>query len=348
MLMKINQFFKIEDDYGREISRLAKALRTIVKESGTESYKEKESLPVLLQNQGVDMVDIRKVELVLETSNFLRYLDQLSEGISAIDINNIIQSAENSGLTLETLKIIISDLLYGIGITQKIRQENYSEGWEKSSGFSSQSIYLTPYAYKDSLDKVEKNIKEKKKLEASEFSYLNYCCTAGVPRAARILGKLYLQGTYVGKDLKKAKEYLKFAVHTGDAGAMVLLGDYYYEMAKYNEAYELYTSPGALAVNGDRKSRVRDLYDIKKYNKKEVFIWGIITIITEFLILYVCADSVITGKHIVMKVICSILNIGTFAAILWKGKKEMFSDLRGYGLMYGLIAFLYYFVYILI
>lgn len=346
-MAKINQMFKIQkQDENLKVSLLGQVLHQIVMAEGVEVYRDLKKLEELLQQHNIEPASIRRLQLVLETSNFLRYTDQLKNGISAIDINNMIQSSKReSGLTVDTIRRAISDLLYGAGIPQTIKADDYIE--DVNNELINGNIYITPYAYEKELDIIEGRILVKGTLEGEEYSYLNYCSLAGIPRASRILGELYLMGDYVEEDLQKAEEYLRLAASLGDEKSNMLLADYSYEMAKYNEAFELYTRTGE-AINGQRKGRIKNLYDIKQYNKKELVLWGAISIILEILILSACGMPVVTVTHSIMRVLCTLLNIGACIVIFLKAKREKFADFREYGLLYAIIAFLYFFVYILI
>lgn len=342
-MIEIKQIFKnnVHDINGGE-SNLGMALRTIVAEEGMEVYRSTEKLSARLKESDVVETEIRQVEMVLETGSFVRYLDQLADGISSIDINNIIQVSMTAGLSLDTVRKIVSDLLYGIGIPQKINVGSFDEKRE----FAANSIYISPYACRYELNKIEELIKSKTKLTEWQVSYLNYCYQAGVPKAARLLGQMYQQGIDVDENPVKAAEYLKTAVSMGDAEAMVLLGDYFFGEAYYDAAYELYTGPGTYAVNEQRRGRVRLLQKIKKFNAKGIFMWIALAVILEIIMLFLPA-SVITGSHNAVKVICTLLNICSAALVVFTNFKRPFFDLRKYSMAFSGIFFIYAFFYIM-
>ena len=209
-------------------------------------------------------------------------------------------------------------------------------------------IYSIPSACEKELDEIETALNtemEVENLSKEQFSFLNYCAAAGIPRAARILGEMYLQGKGTVEDIGKAGEYLRYAVRAGDIKAMSLLGDYCYEKGYYNEAYKLFTSPGTFAVDSSKRQIVSNLCDIKVFNRKELVAWFAVTAALETLILFLPA-SPITGGHIIAKVICSLLNVGVFGLLTLNWYKQPYSDLRQYGPLYVLTVFIFLFIYI--
>lgn len=339
------QLFKNTGKKQPEVSKLGIALREIVKREGIESYTNTEHLAELLKNYEISEVDIKKVQLVLVSGSFLRYKQQFSEGITAVDINNIIQSTLVSGLSVEVVRTIVSDLLFGVGISQNIHME---VSFDKGHSFLNKDIYIMPSACEKELNEIEKALTAsgENKLSKEQFNLLNYCALAGIPRAARILGEMYLEGIDTVKDIKKAVEYLEYAVQAGDTKAMSFLGDCCYERGYYNEAYEFFTGPGTIAVDSGKRQLINNLCSIKMFNTKAIVLWLGVTILIEILFFFLPA-STITGVHNVAKVICSLLNIGTFGLLTLHWYKKPFSDLRQYGLLYAFIVFVYLFVYII-
>lgn len=340
------QLFKNTGQKQPEESKVGMALRTVVMREGIEAYSNAEHLAEKLSEQGISEIEIKQVQLVLAAGSFLRYKEQFSEGITATDINNIIQTTAVSGLAAETVRKVVSDLLFGVGISQNIHMEVSFDG---GHSFINKDIYSIPSACGGELDDIETVLDTKKEEENSlskeQFDFLNYCAAAGIPRAARILGKMYLEGTGAVKDIGKAGEYLGYAVRAGDTKAMVLLGDYCYENGYYNEAYELFTGPGTFAVDSSKRQTVSNLCSIKEFNRKEMAVWVGITVLIEVLILFLPASAV-TGNHTVAKVICSMLNAGVFGLLLWNWYKHPYSDMRQYGLLYAFVAFIFMLVYI--
>lgn len=345
-MMKKKKIFKqnFSEIKEPETSKLGIALRTIVSQKGTMIYTNIDELSILLEEQKIDSIQIKQVEMVLISGAFSRYLDQISEGISVLDINNIINATMYSGLSLETIKTVVSDLLYGLGISQKVKIRNLPD--IMTTEVPQENTYITPYTCKSELNRIENLIKKGTKLSEEQFSYLNYCYESGIPKAARLLGILYQQGGDLEKDLKKSVEYLNSASRMGDAESRGLLGDYHFREGRLDEAYSLYTMPGALAVNEQRRGIVRILCEIKKFNLKSIIMWFLIAVLMEGGILF--SSSAITGDHILAKIVCTVVNIGTIVSLIWVNRKKPFFDLRIYGVAFSIIFFIYMFVYILV
>ena len=344
-MVTLKQLFKNTGQRQPQETRLGMALRAIVMQEGIEAYSDVERLAERLSAQGVSDIEIRQVQLVLEAGSFMRYKEQFSQGITAVDINNIIQTAEISGLAADTIRKVVSDLLFGVGISQNMHMEiSFDSGYS----FLNKDIYSIPSACGKELDEIETALNtemEVENLSKEQFSFLNYCAAAGIPRAARILGEMYLQGKGTVEDIGKAGEYLRYAVRAGDIKAMSLLGDYCYENGYYNEAYKLFTSPGTFAVDSSKRQIVSNLCDLKVFNRKELVAWFAVTAALETLILFLPA-SPITGGHIIAKVICSLLNAGVFGLLTLNWYKQPYSDLRQYGPLYVLTVFIFLFIYI--
>lgn len=338
------QIFGCRKQTETEGSRLGRVLREIVLREGIESYTNTEHLARLLKNQGIEKIEIRQVELVLESGTFLRYKDQFAQGITAADINNIIQTTAVSGLSAETIRTVVSDLLFGIGISQNIRMEI---GFDSGHSFINKDIYILPTACEKELKKIESAVtdSERNKLSEEQFGLLNYCALAGIPRAARILGEMYLDGTHTVRDIDKAAEYLTYAVRTGDVKSMAFLGKYYYERGYYNEAYELLTGPGTFVADSGKRQLVDHLCDIKIFNMKTLVMWLGLAFLIEVFLLFI-PSSPVTGIQTLMTVICSLLNLGVVGLLLWNRYKRPFSDLRQYGFLFIVVVFIYLFVYI--
>ena len=342
-MVTLKQLFKNTGQRQPQETRLGMALRAIVMQEGIEAYSDVERLAERLSAQGVSDIEIRQVQLVLEAGSFMRYKEQFSQGITAVDINNIVQATGISGLTADTIRKVVSDLLFGVGISQNIHVEI---SFDSGRSFINEDIYCIPLACGKELDEIETALNtEVESLSKEQFSFLNYCAAAGVPRAARILGEMYLQGKGTVEDIGKAGEYLGYAVRAGDIKAMALLGDYCYENGYYNEAYKLFTSPGTFAVDSGKRQVVSNLCDIKAFNRKEFAMWLAVTAVLEILILFLPASTV-TGGHIIAKVICSLLNAGVFGLLTLNWYKQPYSDLRQYGLLYVLTTFIFLFIYI--
>ena len=146
------QLFKNTGQKQPEESRVGMALRTVVMQEGIEAYSNAEDLAEKLSEQGISEIEIKQVQLVLAAGSFLRYKEQFSEGITAADINNIIQTTAVSGLAAETVRKVVSDLLFGVGVSQNIHMEVSFDG---GHSFINKDIYSIPSACEGELDDIE-------------------------------------------------------------------------------------------------------------------------------------------------------------------------------------------------
>lgn len=348
-MTEIKQIFKknavMSEDDKRVLSPLAFALRHAVSEKGTNIYTDKKEFETILKSCGIGEIQLRQVDMILSGSSFIRYLDHMSEGISAVEINNIMKSAMSTGLSLDTIQNVVSDLLYGIGINQTIMIGSFDERRDLSIG---NGVFISPYACRTELDKLEDILKSGEVLTDWQFGYINYCHRAGIPKASRLLGMMFQQGLNVEESQQKAEEYLGFAVSMGDAESMLFMGDCCFEQARYDEAYIYYTSPGTYAVDQNRRKRVQILCNTRSFNIKEKWAYIILAVILEIIILFFMPESEITGNHNIAKVVCSILNAGSAAAAIWYNRCRPFSDLRKFGSVFAAVMFLYAFMYIVV
>lgn len=349
-MTEIKQIFKknavmSEDDAKRVLSPLAFALRNAVLEKGTNIYSDKKELAIILKSYGIGDIQLRQVDMIISGSSFMRYLDHMSEEISAVEINNIMKSAMSTGLSLNTIQNVVSDLLFGIGINQIIMLGSFDDRRDLSIG---NGVFISPYACRTELDKLEDILKGGEVLTDWQFSYINYCHRAGIPKASRLLGMMFQQGLNVDESQQKAEEYLGFAVSMGDAESMLFMGDCCFEQARYDEAYIYYTSPGTYAVDQNRRKRVQILCNTRSFNIKEKWAYIILAVILEIIILFFMPESEITGNHNIEKVVCSILNAGAAAAAILYNRCRPFSDLRKFGLVFAAVMFLYAFMYIVV
>lgn len=346
-MLKIKQLFIKTSQTKKEGSGLGMALQRVVMRCGRECYNDIEYLTEELKKEGISEIEIKQVQLVLMSGSFLRYIKEFENGVTAVDINNIVQTTAVSGLSVETVRKIVEDLLFGLGITQRIRMVISTD---ENQSIRNMNLYIPPSECNEKLCEIEKtflsNKEDSSAISEKSFDFLNYCVAAGVPMAARILGIMYAEGIYVSKNIKSAVEYLSYAVQTGDTEAMAFLGDCYYESGYYKAAYQLYTGFGTFAVDSGKREKIAHLCNIKVFNIKSLFLWIGVTCLIEMLLMFLPA-SPITGVHTALKVICTIFNIGTFITLICEWFRNPYADLRKYSMIYTLIVFIYMFVYIL-
>lgn len=343
-----------------EIRALGNALREIVRENGAKIYGDRQKLGILLQEKQVSSLRISQIELFLEFSSFLKYMDQFSGGITAIDINNILLTARRTGLTDPVNRVIVEILLDGLGIVQTLGREEILAVQEKPLV---KGGYICPSEFESELEEIRERIvraaadgghepvQYSEILSKEQMDFLTTCSRAGVPRAAGILGEMYLksyQESGAKEDESRALELLNLAYSKGNTAAMELLGDYYFQKAQYDEAYATYTGMCSLAVSEERRDNVRLMRKAKEHNRRQNRIWWLLAALLELLVLFVIPDSAITGSHALAKVFFTILNAGTVALCVLRERKLPFRDSRETGVLLAVIFAVFSFSYLVL
>ena len=315
---------------------MAIALKKVVSAEGAAVYQDVPRVAELLAAQGISNSAIKKVELVLCGSSLVRYLDQLSGGLSAIDINNIILTAERAGLSSKAARTTVADIMYSLSVPQLMQDMNEVDlSKEATIG----DIYIPPAAYMSRINSIRNMLSKKESITENEFSELNAFARAGVPEAKTLLGRVYLQGLGVPEDKETALNYLKEASAHGDAEAYALLGDYYYGVNN-KKAFELYSRPGALALDERRWERFRNLHKVRKFNNLQVILLLALAMAME-LFMFVFNKSIFTGGHMVACFVCSAINCLVSAGILVVHFKDPYQDLRNLSLPFLVVFFIF-------
>ena len=320
---------------------VAAALKSIVSSEGAEVYRDIPKVAQMLKERGIKDKEIKQVELTLYGSSFSRYLEQLDSGLSAIDINNIILTAERAGLSPEVARKTVSAILFSLNIAQ-LAQDLTAEKLAENA--ESGAIYIPVSAYKNRLNSFRRMLQKNVELSEDEFSELNAFARAGISEAQTLLGRLYLQGVGVPADKEIAVKYLKEAAAHGDAEAYGLLGDYYYGTDN-KQAFALYSGPGALALNEERWERFRNLYKVKKFNNLQALLLLALAVLIE-VFMFAFHQSVFTGGHMAAGIVCSVINCIAAAGILVVHFKDPYQDLRNLSLPF--LATFFVFAQILI
>ncbi len=306
---------------------VATTLKGIVASKGVEIYRDIPELSEQLKAQGIRDSSIKQVELVLYGSSLTRYLDQLSDGLSAVDVNNIILTAERAGLSAKAARKTVSDILYSLNVPQLAHDLSSVELTEQAMGGT---IYIPPAAYAGRIGKLQTKVKNGQELTKEEFSELDAFALAGIPVAHTLLGQIYLEGLGVPQDESTALEHLKCAASHGDAEAYGLLADYNY--GKDNmKAFQLYSRPGAMALDEERWERFRNLNRVKRHHNIQALLLVALTLFAE-LFMFVFSSSVITGEHMVACIVCSVINFLIAIGSVMVHIKNPYQDLRNLSL----------------
>lgn len=315
---------------------VAATLKRIVAEKGPDVYRNVPQLVDQLQGTNIRDCAIKQVELVLYGSSLVRYLDRLNSGLSAIDINNIVLTAEQAGLSSKAARKTVSDILYSLSVPQLTTDLSAIELAEQTMGGSA---YVPPSVYENQLDKMRRKIRNSQVLTAQEFSDLNLFANAGIPAAYTLLGTVYLQGLGVPEDQDTALEKLKYAASHGDAEAYGMLGDYYFDRDNM-KAFELYTRPGAMALSEDRWERFRRLHKVKRFHRMQaICVTAVALLLALFMLVF--RSSAITGAHTAAWIVCTVLNFVLTIVVWLVHSRNPYQDLRALILPYIVMFFVY-------
>ncbi len=308
-------------------SALAVALKGIVSAEGVDVYSDPSKLAAQLQSKGIEACQIKQVELAVWASAFVRYLDQLSSGLSAIDINNIILSVEEAGLSASVSRNVVSDILFSLNVPQ-IAQEVSLKPGEADPELA--QLYIPPREYSAALEEIKRCVFNGQKLTEKQFSTLNSFLGARIPDAYTVMGMVYYTGLEVTQSDEKALEHWQYAASHGSAEAYGLLGDYYYNRDNM-QAYRLYSRPGALALNEKRWDKFRNLLKTKKFHLKQLVILAALFVLTT-VFMFVFKNSAITGGHTAAAIVCTIINALILAGSVFIHIKDPYQDLRHFSL----------------
>lgn len=314
---------------------MANTLRMLVQEEGRDVYRDSEKLAQYLRGKGIHENSIKQAELVLCGSSLLRYMDQLSNGLSAIDINNILITAMEAGLSNRSARNTVYALLYGLGVPQFLGE--YEDSTSVVEG-NQNGLYVPPSMYVKQLNEISNRISQKNASQI-DFSTLNQYVSAGIPRAYTIMGRAYLVGSGVPADENKAKEYLEYASEHGEAEATSLLADYYFNRNDL-KAYHLYTRPGALALNKDQWAKFAELNTRRMFYNTQMWLMVGVFLLLEVL-MFLFSTSAVTGSHDVARNVCTFINLINLAGIIAIHVKNPYQDLRNFCVPMILSFFVY-------
>ena len=235
-------------------SQLELALRAAVLEKGRDVYKNLTKVSQYLRDRGISGTQIRHVELILTDSELLRYLEQMNAGLTAVECNNILVSAERTGLSDSTIRRTVEALLGAMGVQQVL--EKPTSGSARRG--IQRGLYVPPREYKLPLRDMENKLKSGEELDKEEYSLLDQFVQAGIPMAIRLQGQAYVNFGTTAEVVREGVQQLELAAERGDAEATALLADY---LASRNgrRARKLYTRPGTMALDDVRRENFRQL-----------------------------------------------------------------------------------------
>lgn len=323
-----------------EPEAIAVTLREIVAAEGVDVYRDVEKLSAALKAKDVDPAESKQIELAACGSSLTRYLEQLGNGFTAIDINNILRTTEKAGLSPKAARRTVSNILYSLNVPQSLKEVSLKM---EDKELGEKGIYIPREAYENELKEISDLLAQKKKPSDEQLLFLNQLMEAGVPEAYRLSGKIYLDGGFVPQDSIKAANLLQYAAEHGDAESYGLLGDYFYEHDNDGLAYELYTRPGAMALGESRWKKMRNLEKSKRFIKMQFLMMALLVILME-IFLFLFSSSVLTGGHFLAAILCTVVNGLVLAGVFYVHWKDPYQDLRSFSLPFLITFFIYAFI----
>lgn len=314
---------------------LEQALRALVAEKGRDAYRNTTEVAQYLRARQISPTQIHHVELILTDSAILRYLDQMDGGLSAVECNNILLSAEGSGLSDRTIRVTVEALLGGMGVPQVLE---HIDAGIKTRG-KERSLYVPPREYDWFLSQIEEKLAANEVLNKDEYSLLDQFVQAGVPKAFRLLGHAYILFPENKKAVRTGVEKLEFAASRGDVEAAALLADYYAER-NGRRAHSLYTKPGALAMDDERKQNFMTLKQKQKGRVLQLLMIAVVYLVIQAALMWLPASPV-TGSHETARTVCSWIN--ALGALWLAGRyiQDPYRDLRAETIPMLLALFVY-------
>lgn len=312
---------------------LAQALKAVVNQHGPNIYRTPEQLCAALTQIKLEPVLIKQVELAVCGSSVTRYLEHLNNGLSGIDINNIILTMEASGLAPKTARQLTADILYSLNVPQT------AEDLTDAPADQCASLYIPPKFYQETLQELTAIVNEGKVLDGDQFTQLNRFIEAGIPEACTLMGRLMLQGQGLPKNEEQALSYLEIAASHGDSEANGLLGDYYYTRSN-KKAHKLYCRPGAMALNEKRWSNFRNMETTKRFCRSQFIFLGILLLVIE-VFMFALQASPISGGHLLAAILLSVVNLLVAGAVCFLHMRDPYQDLRFFSLPFLVTFFIY-------
>lgn len=263
-----------------EHTQLGEALKEFVTERGTDALRSVDDAASSLREKNIPESTVLQISLFLKASNISNYYEQAKNGISMIDVNNIVTCAcEETGLTKKSVKYLLTAVLYAIGVSTDIHTVVIPT--EGDATEADKSI-LSEENYAEKLTAVQNAVKNKDEKQISALSAdFNELVNAGIPEALYLKGMCCMNGIATEPNTETAYKYLAAASNAGHAEAAAVLGDYYYlskTRCNYTKAYEYYTQLGAVALSDERKNNLKAITATEEQNVKQLALSGMLLI----------------------------------------------------------------------
>lgn len=318
-----------------EKSLLEQALEAMIREKGRDAYQNVTKVTQYLRERQIPLTQIRHVELILTDSAILRYLDQMDGSLTALECNNILLSAEGTGLSERTIRVTVEALLGAMGVPQVLRPMDKPTG---ARGVE-RGLYVPPREYDGILGKIEEKLEEGTDLTKDDYSMLEQFVQAGVPKAYRLQGEILLR---IDRNLEQRRvglQHLEYAAERGDAEAAAVLADFYAE-SNGRKARALYTKLGTMALDEDRVSNFLLLEDKRRGRMVQLALLACVFLVVQA-VLMLLPVSPITGAHDQARTVCTWINVLNGLWLIGRCVMDPYRDLRAESIPMILSVFAY-------
>mgnify|MGYP002540200714 FL=1 len=331
---------KIDPPKKKWPSDRAEALRHIVEKNSADIFNTSDVLAASLTEEKITNVEVKQLELALTSDTLRKLLNSGENEPTAIEINNALFSIEKCGIADDDARDILEDLLYSINVNNVLR--SYSALKEYAVDRKT-TKYIPPRIYKEKLKEIMGFVcaKDTEKLTAEVQEELNMYAECDIGEANYILALMYNNGIGVKKDLNITNKYAKKAASCGYPPAYAMLGDMEYYNNNFDEAYEYYTKPGAIALDEKRSGRVDNLYRAKSFANKVCVSLGFIYALFISAMLFVINNLSLSGEHpVALSVFIALMSV-TMVLVLVIHYKKPLKDLRQWGVVLALLFTVY-------
>lgn len=241
-------------------------LTAAVEKHSVNLYKDYDKLKNAMREFGATESQIIKIYMMTLVDGFREILE-IDERVQQIDINRYVQNAiRQTGFNVAQIFELTSAIIGSLGIECLTNSSKVLSRGNETTG------YVVPMSvYENELKLVEQKLNHGRidRLRESEIARLEVLAKAGIPRAKYYLGSYLLKKEEFEKNAPLGLQYLEEAAADGDSLAAGALGDIYYELAdsdSWSKAYSYYTRNGSLALNIDRKKRIVEILNYRKFN----------------------------------------------------------------------------------
>ncbi len=248
----------MDNELSAAYKNAGKLLRALVQEHGQDVLNTPPDLYALLLQKQCHPTVAMQIALVIEASTVRRYFSQAATGISMIDVNNIVASAESgTGLSKLAIKNTLTCIFYGLSLPTDLSTVYIPTG--ENGHEPKVTVTADLYQYSTALQQITKAIETNdEKLLMGYRNDFSAMCQAGHPKALYLQGLCYYRGIGTEQNITKAGQYLRAAHAGGELAATSLLGDLLFEDPScYDEAYSYYTVIGATALSKERQKNLK-------------------------------------------------------------------------------------------